>query len=50
VNNTAVNIFFRPNYYLSGLGTSALSSNPWLLQTVGWLGYSGEAGTFDYQQ
>jgi starch-binding outer membrane protein, SusD/RagB family len=50
VNNTAVNIFFRPNYYLSGLGTSALSSNPWLLQTVGWLGYSGETGTFDYQQ
>ncbi|MGN6540527.1 MAG: RagB/SusD family nutrient uptake outer membrane protein [Ginsengibacter sp.] len=50
VNNTAVSILFRPNYYLSGLGTSVLSSNPWLLQTVGWLGYSGESGTFDYQQ
>jgi len=50
VNNTAVNILFRPNYYLSGLGTSVLSSNPWLLQTIGWLDYSGGQGTFDYQQ
>lgn len=50
VNNSAVNILFRPNYYLSGLASSPLSSNPWLTQTIGWLDYSGAAGTFDYQQ
>jgi hypothetical protein len=50
VSNTAVNILFRPNYYLSGLAVSPLSSNPWLLQTTGWLDYSGGQGTFDYQQ
>ncbi|AHF16848.1 RagB/SusD family nutrient uptake outer membrane protein [Niabella soli] len=50
VNNTPVTILFRPNYYLSGLGTSPLSSNPWLQQTIGWQDYSGGAGNFDYQQ
>lgn len=50
VNGTAVNILFRPNYYLSGLGTTVLSSNPWLTQNIGWLDYSGGQGTFDYQQ
>ena len=50
VNNSAVNILFRPNYYLSGLATSPLSINPWLTQNIGWLDYSGAAGTFDYQQ
>lgn len=49
-NNTPVNIMFRPNYYLSGLPSSALSSNDWLEQTVGWLDYSGGQGTFDYQK
>ncbi|MGE9313685.1 RagB/SusD family nutrient uptake outer membrane protein [Niabella sp. CJ426] len=43
-------ITFRPNYYLSGLAASALSSNPWLKQNIGWLDYSGGQGTFDYQQ
>jgi len=50
VNNTPVTILFRPNYYISGLDAGVLSSNPWLLQTIGWLGYSGETGSFDYQQ
>lgn len=50
VNGAAVNISFRPNYYLSGLGTSVLSTNPWITQTEGWLDYSGGAGTYDYQQ
>lgn len=50
VSGSAVNILFRPNYYLSGLAASPLSSNPWLTQNIGWLDYSGGAGTFDYQQ
>jgi len=50
VDGSAVSILFNPNYYVSGLGAGVLSSNPWLLQTIGWLGYSGETGTFDYQQ
>jgi hypothetical protein len=50
VNNTPVTILFHPNYYISGLDAGVLSSNPWLLQTIGWLGYSGETGSFDYQQ
>ncbi|MFC6099345.1 RagB/SusD family nutrient uptake outer membrane protein [Olivibacter domesticus] len=50
VNNEAVNILFRPNYYLSGLSATVLSNNPWLQQTKGWLDYSGASGTYDYQQ
>lgn len=50
VNNEAVNILFRPNYYLSGLSATVLSNNPWLGQTKGWLDYSGASGTYDYQQ
>ncbi|MGC4102910.1 RagB/SusD family nutrient uptake outer membrane protein [Ferruginibacter sp.] len=40
-------ILFRPNYYLSGLAASPLSSNPWLKQNIGWNDYSGVAGTFN---
>jgi hypothetical protein len=40
-------ILFRPNYYLSGLAASPLSSNPWLKQNIGWLDYSGVTGTFN---
>jgi hypothetical protein len=50
VNSEAVTILFRPNYYLSGLSATVLSNNPWLLQTKGWLDYSGSSGTYDYQQ
>ncbi|MCH5597785.1 RagB/SusD family nutrient uptake outer membrane protein [Niabella ginsengisoli] len=50
VNNAAVTILFRPNYYLSGLSASTLSNNPWLPQTIGWLDYSGAPGTFNYRQ
>ena len=44
---TPVNILYRPNYYLSGLTATILSFNPWLTQNVGWMDYSGSAGTFD---
>lgn len=47
---TAVNILFRPNYYISGLTATILSNNPWLLQTIGWSDYNGAPGTFDYKQ
>ena len=40
-------ILFRPNYYLSGLAASPLSSNPWLTQNIGWQDYSGGQGTFN---
>ncbi|MEI9955926.1 MAG: RagB/SusD family nutrient uptake outer membrane protein [Ferruginibacter sp.] len=40
-------ILFRPNYYVSGLAASPLSSNPWIKQNLGWNDYSGVAGTFN---
>ena len=43
-------INFRSNYYLSGLNSTALSTDPWLLQTKGWNDYNGAPGTFDYRQ
>lgn len=46
-NNTPINILYKPNYYLSGLSATVLSYNPWIQQTMGWLDYSGGAGTFD---
>ncbi len=45
--STPVNILYRPNYYLSGLTSTILSYNPWLLQSLGWQDYNGGAGTFD---
>jgi hypothetical protein len=42
-----VNILFRPNYYVSGLTSTILSFNPWLKQNIGWMDYSGGAGTFN---
>ena len=45
-----VNIKFNPNYYINGLNTTALTSNPWLLQTIGWNDNFGGAGTFNYQE
>ena len=49
VNNAAVQISFKPNYYIQGLNTTVLTQNPWLLQTVGWNDASGSQGTFNYQ-
>jgi hypothetical protein len=46
-SSAGTNILFRPNYYLSGLTATILGSNPWLLQNIGWLDYSGAPGTFD---
>lgn len=43
-------INYRPNYYLSGLNATALSTNPWLTQTIGWNDYNGVPGTYDYKQ
>ena len=48
--STPVNILYRPNYYLSGLSSTVLSLNPWLLQTVGWQDYSGVPCTFNSAQ
>ena len=49
-NGAAVNIKFNPNYYINGLNTTALTSNPWLLQTIGWNDNFGGLGTFNYQE
>ena len=48
--NTPLFITFKQNYYVSGLNAAALSTNPWLQQTMGWNDYSGAPGTFDYKQ
>ncbi|MEO5683067.1 MAG: RagB/SusD family nutrient uptake outer membrane protein [Chitinophagaceae bacterium] len=48
--SAAVNILYRPNYYLSGLTATILSFNPWLQQNVGWLDYSGVPGNFNSSQ
>jgi starch-binding outer membrane protein, SusD/RagB family len=32
------------------LNATALSTNPWLQQTMGWNDYNGAAGSFDYKQ
>lgn len=50
VSGAAVKIKFNPNYYISGLNTTALTSNPWLLQTIGWTDANGAAGTYNYQE
>lgn len=49
-SGVAVNIKFNPNYYINGLNTTALTSNPWLLQTIGWNDNFGGAGTYNYQE
>lgn len=49
VGSTPVLIDFKQNYYISGLNSTALSFNPWLLQTIGWNGYSGGPGTFNFK-
>ena len=50
VSGAAVKIKFNPNYYISGLNTTALTSNPWLVQTIGWTDATGGPGTFNYQE
>ncbi len=49
-SNNPLYINFRQNYYISGLNATALSINPWLMQTIGWNDYSGTPGTFNYRQ
>ena len=49
VGATPVTINFRQNYYVSGLNSSVLSLNPWLLQTVGWNDYNGGLGTYNFK-
>jgi starch-binding outer membrane protein, SusD/RagB family len=46
-NNVEVKFSFKPNYYISGLNSTALSINPWLQQSTGWMDYSGAAGSFN---
>ncbi len=50
VSGVAAKIKFNPNYYISGLNTTALTSNPWLEQTLGWKSNIGGDGTFNYQE
>lgn len=50
ISGTPVLMNFRPNYYLSGLSSTVLSLNPWLLQNTGWNDYNGAAGTFNARQ
>jgi starch-binding outer membrane protein, SusD/RagB family len=49
-DGTAVNIDWKQNYYIFGLPTSVLTTNTWLLQTIGWQDPYGADGTFDYQE
>ncbi|OOV18186.1 RagB/SusD family nutrient uptake outer membrane protein [Flavobacterium sp. LM4] len=47
---TAVNILWRPNYYVKGLTLTILTQNPWLKQTIGWNDAANANGTFNYQE
>jgi starch-binding outer membrane protein, SusD/RagB family len=49
VSNVAVNIQFRPNYYIGGLHSSLLTNNTWITQTIDWQDQNGAMGTFNYQ-
>jgi hypothetical protein len=49
-NGVGVKIKFNPNYYIMGLNTTALTQNPWLLQTLGWNDVSGAPGTLNFQE
>lgn len=49
-NGAAVKIKFNPNYYISGLNTTALTQNTWLTQTIGWYDANGGTGTLNYQE
>lgn len=50
VNGDAVQIKWRPNYYIMGLNTGVLNQNTWLKQTIGWKTPSGTLGTYNYQE
>ncbi|PXY41798.1 RagB/SusD family nutrient uptake outer membrane protein [Flavobacterium cheongpyeongense] len=47
---TAVNILWRPNYYVKGLTLTILTQNPWLKQTIGWNDAANANGTYNYQE
>lgn len=49
-NGAPVKIKFNPNYYISGLNTTVLTQNTWLIQTIGWSHSNGSEGTFNYQE
>ncbi|MBV4357644.1 RagB/SusD family nutrient uptake outer membrane protein [Pinibacter aurantiacus] len=46
VNSAQSSILFRPNYYLSGINSSVISTNTWITQTTQWKDASGIMGTF----
>lgn len=50
VNGAAVQIKWRPNYYIMGLNQGVLSQNTWMKQTIGWKDASGGDGTYNYQE
>jgi hypothetical protein len=46
VNSAQTSILFRPNYYLSGINSSIISTNTWITQTTNWKDASGIMGSF----
>ena len=48
-NDNPVDIFWRPNYYIHGLGSIVLNNNTWLGQTIGWTDPNGMDGTIGWQ-
>jgi hypothetical protein len=50
VGGTATPILWRSNYYMMGFNRNILTTNPWLLQTIGWNDANGASGTFNYQE
>lgn len=48
-HGNAVNIEWKQRYYVWGLQRSALTSNDWLEQTIGWKDSNDSQGTFNYQ-
>lgn len=49
VSNKAVEILWRPQYYVMGLTRTVLTANPWLEQTKGWLDLNGSDGSFEFR-
>lgn len=49
VDGNQVDIEWKQNYYIMGLNTNVLTQNPWLEQTIGWRGISGEEGSFNWK-
>lgn len=49
VDGEPVQIDWRQNYYIIGLVSEVLTTNPWLEQTIGWKDQNGDFGTYEYR-